>query len=86
MSPLKRSYLKMNTYQLYSRDNCHLCHDMHEDLRLWQTRINFQFEIIDIDEHPELAEQYGSMVPVLTTTQGQLLCFGRLDPTVLQKT
>ena len=59
---------------------------MHEDLRLWQTRINFQFEIIDIDEHPELAEQYGSMVPVLTTTQGQLLCFGRLDPTVLQKT
>ena len=77
---------KMNTsYQLYTRENCHLCHDMYEDLRLWQTRIDFQFDIIDIDEHPELKEKYDAMVPVLATTRGQLLCFGRLGPLVLQK-
>ena len=78
--------VKMNTqYQLYSRESCHLCHDMHEDLRLWQTRIDFEFEVIDIDEHPQFKEKYNTMIPALTTTQGELLCFGRLDPLVLQQ-
>ena len=72
-------------FRLYSKEDCHLCHDMHEDLRLWQTRLDFQFETINIDGNFELEQQYGHMIPVLTTMQNQLLCFGRLDPLKLKQ-
>ncbi|MGL4767027.1 MAG: glutaredoxin family protein [Formosimonas sp.] len=63
---------------VYSRDNCHLCHDMVQDLRVAQTRRAFEFEVIEIDGEPELETRFGHMVPVLTFNE-QVLCFGRLD-------
>ncbi|TDR32305.1 glutaredoxin family protein [Hydromonas duriensis] len=68
---------------LYSRETCHLCHDMYEELRLWQTRINFTFDVMDIDEDVTLQQKYGMMVPALCNTAGEVLCYGRLNPDVL---
>lgn len=67
---------------VYSKDNCHLCHDMIEDLRLWQTRLTFEFEVIEIDDDAELLARFGLMIPVLMHND-QILCFGRLDVTAL---
>lgn len=64
---------------LYGRDNCHLCHDMMEDLHLWQSRRAFEFEYFDIDDAPELQRLYAHMVPVLLKPDFELLCFGRLN-------
>lgn len=52
---------------------------MAEDLRLWQTRRAFYFEVIDIDEESDLLAQYAQMIPVLLTPNHEILCFGRLD-------
>lgn len=68
---------------VYGRENCHLCHDMVEDLRLWQTRRSFNFEVVDIDEDSTLLVQYARIVPVLLSINHEVLCFGRLDETVL---
>lgn len=68
---------------LYSRETCHLCHDMHEELRLWQTRLDFSFEVVDIEDDAALIEQYGLMIPVLSGANGDVICFGRLDVTAL---
>lgn len=77
------SELTLNKLKVYSRENCHLCHDMVEDLRLWQTRLTFEFEVIEIDGDAKLLPQFALMVPVLTQ-DNQVLCFGRLDVTVLR--
>ena len=69
--------------RVYSKDNCHLCHDMIEDLRLWQTRLTFEFEVIEIDDDAELLARFGLMIPVLMHND-QVLCFGRLDLTALR--
>lgn len=73
----------LSKLKIYSKDNCHLCHDMIEDLRLWQTRLTFEFEVIEIDDDAELLAKFGLMIPVLMHND-QVLCFGRLDVTALR--
>jgi thioredoxin reductase (NADPH) len=36
-------------FTLLSREYCHLCHDMLEELRLMQARFSFGLEVIDVD-------------------------------------
>ena len=50
---------------LYGRDDCHLCHDMVDQLRLIQGELGFQLEIIDIDTDHDLATKYNALIPVL---------------------
>jgi glutaredoxin len=50
---------------LYGRDECHLCHDMLEQLRSIQNDYGFRLEIVDIDKHADLLDKYGALVPVL---------------------
>ena len=42
------------------------------------------FEELDVDADPALARRYGERIPVLTDAGGAELCYGRLDPAVLQ--
>ena len=56
---------------------------MIEDLRLWQTRLTFELEVIEIDDDAELLARFGLMIPVLMHND-QVLCFGRLDLTALR--
>ena len=79
--------MQKNRTQLtvYSRDNCHLCHDMIEDLRVWQTRLPFDFRIIEIDNDSELIQKFALMVPVLCDfEQKTVICYGRLNTNALQ--
>jgi hypothetical protein len=62
---------------LYSRDGCHLCDQMHEELgELLRGRATVL--IVDVDDDPGLRERHGLRVPVLEFA-GRELCPGRLD-------
>jgi len=50
---------------VYSRKDCHLCHDMIEALRAAQRRYAFELAVVDIDSDAGLARRYGADVPVL---------------------
>lgn len=50
---------------LYTRKDCCLCDEMKAAVRAVAEKIPLQIEEIDVDRTPELAERYGSEVPVL---------------------
>lgn len=52
---------------VYGRNECHLCQQMIADLQQQQTRIAFDFAVIDIDVDPVLAARYNDKIPVLIT-------------------
>ncbi len=72
-------------FRLYSRLYCHLCEEMLVGLRQWQQEQGFALEVIDIDEHESLRQQYNEAVPVLCDPQGVELCRYRLDPQALAR-
>jgi len=63
---------------VYSREYCHLCHDMVAALEAIQPRFGFQLEIVDVDEDESLETRYGELVPVLVAA-GEQLCHYHLD-------
>lgn len=54
---------------LYSRDYCHLCHDMLAALEALrgEAPAGFVVDVVDVDAHPDaaLVERYDELVPVL---------------------
>jgi thioredoxin reductase (NADPH) len=48
-----------------SREYCHLCDDLIAGLRAMQARHDFDFEVVDVDRHPDLEEKWGDKVPVV---------------------
>lgn len=50
---------------LYSREYCHLCHDMLALVESMRERFKFELRVIDVDCDPALEERYGDLVPVL---------------------
>ncbi len=73
--------------RLYSRNYCHLCHDMLaalEALRGEAGRPHFEIEVVDVDADPALEAKYDELVPVLADAAGEELCHYFLDvPKVL---
>jgi len=69
---------------VYSRYGCHLCEDMLQLLRDFQTEMAYSVRVIDIDDDPALVEQYNDAVPVLTL-RGEEICRHFLDLEALQK-
>ena len=69
---------------LYSRDYCHLCHEMLaalEDLR-GEYGGGFAIEVVDVDADSALQAKYDELVPVLTgQVEGRIreLCHYFLD-------
>ena len=68
---------------VYSREGCHLCELLIEEL-LPLARGRAQVEIVDVDSDPQLSEAYGLKVPVLVA-DGLELCHFRLDRSALQQ-
>jgi len=67
---------------LYSREGCHLCEFMLEELqRLYGARVSVN--VLDVDSRDEWRQLYGLQVPVLSHG-GQVICFGRLDRAALR--
>jgi thioredoxin reductase (NADPH) len=68
--------------RLYSRNYCHLCHDMLaalEDLRGQAGVAFFDIEVLDVDADPALEAKYDELVPVLADGEGRELCHYFLD-------
>ena len=68
--------------RLFSRDYCHLCHDMLaalEALRSEPGMLHFDIEVLDVDADPALEAKYDELVPVLLDGEGRELCHYFLD-------
>jgi glutaredoxin len=50
---------------LYTRTDCHLCHEMRSTIDAVAHDVPLTMEEIDVDSAPELAATYGDEVPVL---------------------
>ena len=55
----------MTQITIYSRTGCHLCDDAQKILESMQEELNFDIEVIDIDESTELIKLFGDQVPVI---------------------
>ncbi len=70
---------------IYVREACHLCQEMVALLRQYQQKVAFGLEIIDIDNDPQLVQQYNELIPVLIGSDNEQtkICYHRLDVTAL---
>lgn len=71
-------------FTLYTRSGCHLCEDMEQSLPGLAIELNFNTEIIPIDNNVELEQIYGSKVPVLTLGD-DIICEYFLDKAALSE-
>lgn len=70
---------KAPLFTVYSREGCHLCEAMIDEIRVLQRTTAFEVEIIDVDGSDELKQRFGLLVPVLTC-EGSEICHYFLDP------
>ena len=59
---------------VYSRYSCHLCTDMLQALTRLQPLLGFEFTVVDVDDDPALAREYGERVPVLLAGDAEVCC------------
>ena len=52
-------------FTLYSREYCHLCHDMLAELDAMRKIRGFDLTVVDVDSDPGLEARFGDLVPVL---------------------
>ena len=57
---------------LYSRNYCHLCHDMEEIARPICAEFGFALEVLDVDSDPALEARFDELVPVLMHGETEL--------------
>jgi glutaredoxin len=55
----------MTAITIYSRHGCHLCDDAQAVLESMREELNFEIEVINIDEDAELIKLYSDQVPVI---------------------
>ena len=70
----------MTTVTIYSRQGCHLCDDAKNVLESLREELNFEIEVINIDENAELIKLYSDQVPVIHI-DGIHHDFYKVDPT-----
>ena len=67
----------MNTLHVYSRQGCHLCEDLIEEL-LPMIQDKLTLEVRDIDTNPEWHESFFMDIPVVEYA-GKVICMHFLD-------
>lgn len=55
----------MITVTLYSRSDCHLCHETEADLATLRDQYPHTLRVVDIDSNPALQRAYGEQIPVV---------------------
>jgi uncharacterized membrane protein/glutaredoxin len=55
----------MITVTLFSRPDCHLCHETESDLESLQAQYPHQLRVVNIDNHPDLKKAYSEQIPVV---------------------
>jgi hypothetical protein len=74
--------MPLRQLRLYSRNYCHLCHDMLAALEAMRGEpgvAHFESTVLDVDADPELEARYDELVPVLVDGEGNELCHYFLD-------
>lgn len=69
---------------LFSREGCHLCELVREEVEPWRERLGFDLEVVDVDRDPALQQRYGLLVPVLADGE-QEICRYFFDPDALSR-
>jgi glutaredoxin len=70
----------MTSITIYSRHGCHLCDDAFNILESMREELNFEINVVNIDEDPELVKLYSDQVPVIHI-DGIHHDFYKVDPT-----
>jgi glutaredoxin len=70
----------MTSITIYSRHGCHLCDDAFNILESMREELNFEINVVNIDEDPELVKLYSDQVPVIHI-DGIHHDFYKIDPT-----
>ena len=68
---------------LYTRQQCHLCEQAMEAILSFTNEYSFTIEEIDIDQHDELTEKYGLMIPVLLIN-GKEAAYGQINKNIIR--
>ncbi len=55
----------MTTVTVYSRHGCHLCELAIETLSMLDKELNFQIDVIYIEDNKELIDLYSDQIPVI---------------------
>ena len=63
---------------IYTRDGCHLCDALLDELTQFCSKNPYTFSIIEISDDTLLEQRYGTKVPVVTY-QDDILCHYFLD-------
>jgi glutaredoxin len=71
-------------FVIYTRPGCHLCETAERCLRTEQKRWGFQMAIVNVDDDPRLAAEYGLQVPVVTVN-GKVRFRGGIRPALLTR-
>ena len=69
--------------RVYSRQGCHLCEIMVEEL-LPLIRGRLDLEVVDIESRPEWLRDYGTRIPVLEFNS-ETVCEAKLDVPAIQR-
>lgn len=77
---------KLALLTLYSRQWCHLCHDMEAAVRaaLAQLGAAVGLEVVDVDADPALEARFDEIVPVLMAGEAELARY-RFDEAAAQR-
>jgi len=73
----------MPSVQVYSRPGCHLCEQLIEEITPL-LRGRAVLEVLNIDERPELQDEYGTRIPVVEM-DGCFICQYELDRAALHR-
>ncbi|MFP3918387.1 glutaredoxin family protein [Lysinibacillus telephonicus] len=64
--------------QFYSRPDCPLCVEGLSVLKLVQEDVEFEIEVINIEDDDQIHEKYMLMIPVVER-EGKVIQYGNLD-------
>lgn len=58
---------------LYSRENCHLCEDMLDALKIYQAELGYCLAVYDIDDDAALVARYNEYVPLVLIDEREIM-------------
>ena len=67
------------TFTIYSRQGCHLCDEMLDDLLALVGGHDVRVRVVDVDDDEETRRRYGLRIPVLEF-DGEEVCSARIVP------
>lgn len=75
---MSRAAGRPRTFTVMSREWCHLCHELLDELKPIADEFGWSIEVFDVDQDAELEEKWNELVPVLLHG-GTELCHYHLD-------